>query len=354
MTAQRQFIFWFFVAAAFLALLFLFSPVLLPFVLGITIAYLLDPAVLKLTRYGFGRGVAAFVILFLFFAVIAGLLFILAPLAWHQFTALADNLPVYVEKFHAFLDLQKGRIESFLAPEKYTQTAKFVGDNGGAMAGVADSVFGGIAQGWGVVSRLLTLVCITPVVSYFMMKEWPRITGGVFDLFPRRHKDVIFGLLKKIDIKISGFIRGQLIVAFILGLSYALALTLAGLEYGFLIGILTGIFSVIPLVGSTLGLMAGVVVAWLQAGDWVFVMIVAGIFIGGQLIEGNLLTPKFVGDRVGLHPLWIFFALMAGGSLLGITGMLIAVPVAAAASVVIAFIIDQYKLSPYYKGIGHG
>lgn len=157
------------------------------------------------------------------------------------------------------------------------------------------------------------------------------------------------GLMKQIDEKLSGFVRGQITVAVVLGVAYAVMLTLAGLKYGFLIGLMSGLLSVIPMVGSAVGLVVSVAVAWFQAGEPTFVLLIAGIFIGGQVIEGNFLTPKLVGDSVGLHPLWVFFALLAGGSLLGILGMFLAVPVAAVIGVLLAFVLQKYKQSAYYQ-----
>lgn len=157
-------------------------------------------------------------------------------------------------------------------------------------------------------------------------------------------------LLKQIDAKLSGFVRGQITVAVMLGLGYALALSLAGLKYGFLIGLTSGLLSVIPMVGSVVGLIISVLVAWFQAGEIGFVVLIAGIFIAGQLIEGNFLTPKLVGDSVGLHPLWVFFALLAGGSLLGVLGMFVAVPIAAVIGVLLSYGLHQYRKSAYYLG----
>jgi predicted PurR-regulated permease PerM len=185
------------------------------------------------------------------------------------------------------------------------------------------------------------------------MKEWPSIVKWVEDLYPRQHDVVIRQLFNKMDKKISGFIRGQIIVAFSLGLFYAISLTIAGLNYGLLIGFIAGIFSIIPMVGSAIGLVVAVTVAWFDGGDIGYVAIILGIFLVGQFIEGNFLTPKVVGDSVGLHPLWIMFSLMAGGALFGVTGMLIAIPVAAIVGVLSGFFIDQYKLSGFYSNKSH-
>jgi predicted PurR-regulated permease PerM len=156
-------------------------------------------------------------------------------------------------------------------------------------------------------------------------------------------------MMRRIDQKLSGFVRGQITVALMLGTLYALALMIAGLNYGFLIGIISGVLSIIPLVGSTVGLLMAVLVAWFQTGgEWVFVGGIAAIFLVGQMIEGNILTPKLVGDSVGLHPLWVMFALMAGAALFGILGMLLAVPVAAIVGVLAGAGIAQYKSSALY------
>jgi predicted PurR-regulated permease PerM len=214
---------------------------------------------------------------------------------------------------------------------------------------VTGGIMGSVAAGGKFVVGAATTIALTPLVAFFMMVEWPRIVAWVEGLYPRQHAALIGNLLTKIDTKVAGFIRGQITVAFILGLIYALALAIAGLNYGFLIGICAGILSIIPLVGSTLGLVVSVVIAWFQTGDLVYTGIIAAIFLTGQFIEGNFLSPKIVGDSVGLHPLWIIFALLAGGSLFGIVGMLIAVPVAAVIGVLSGFAIERYKASPLYQ-----
>jgi len=180
--------------------------------------------------------------------------------------------------------------------------------------------------------------------------EWVHMARWAEGLMPRDHKKSIKKLLTQIDQKLSGFVRGQISVAVMLGVVYAIALSIIGLKYGFLIGITSGLLSIIPMVGSTVGLIISVAVAWFQAGELTFVALVGGIFIAGQIIEGNILTPKLVGESVGLHPLWVFFALLAGGSLFGVLGMLLAVPVAAVAGVLIGFGIERYKKSPYFRG----
>ncbi len=349
-TAQRQLIFWSLSFAAFLLLVYIFKSVLLPFVLGMVIAYLLNPAVNALGRAKLSRGPASLLILSIFALVVAALMAVIVPLAYRELVELSENFPVYIEKLMSFIQPVSDRIEAYIGEKSGEDLRAMAGDNAGTAAAMAGAVAGGIAHGAQALLHFFTVLVITPIVAYFMMKEWPRITAWVTDQLPRRDKKTILDLLAKIDRKLSGFIRGQLTVALVLGIFYAAALAAAGLQYGFLIGLCAGFLSVIPMVGSTIGLLVSIAVAWFQTGAWELPVIVGSIFLFGQLVEGNFLTPKIVGDRVGLHPLWIFFALMAGGSLFGVLGMLIAVPVAAVASVLIAFGLQQYKASPYYTG----
>lgn len=347
---RNQILFW---SVSFLVLftfVWLFKSVLLPFVLGIAVAYLLNPMVKLLGRIGFGRNAATIVILSGFFILLTALLAVITPVLYKEISALVDDLPSmsekltnaaapYQESFQSFFGIQNGN------------TLDLLKENAGASLSAGKTILSGLKAGGAAVTSFLTVIVIMPIVAFFMMREWPHMLGWMQDLMPRHHKDTIMDLLGQMDTKLAGFVRGQITVATMLGLIYAIGLSLAGLKYGFLIGFFAGVFSIIPMVGSTLGLFIGVLVAWLQAGDLMFVGIIAAIFIVGQLVEGNFLTPKFVGDSVGLHPLWVFFALMAGGALFGVVGMLIAVPVAAVISVMAGFLIRQYKLSSYYLGM---
>lgn len=341
--------FWIFFLALFVGFLFLFGDILSPFVLGIVIAYLLDPVMKKLSRKQIPRWVTALTILTLFCAFIALIVVIITPMAFRQGQMLIDEMPRYVDSLMAQAKPYLGWFERKTGTDYMEQLTASLKDNAGSLVGVTGGLAAGLASGGKFLANFATTLVLTPLVAFFMMKEWPNICRWVESLYPRQHATLIHGLLRKIDIKVAGFIRGQISVAFMLGVIYAIALTIAGLNYGFLIGIGAGFFSIIPLVGSTLGLVIGVVVAWFQTGDTTYTLIIAAIFMAGQFIEGNFLAPKVVGDKVGLHPLWIMFALLAGGSLLGITGMLIAVPVAAVVGVLGGFAIDKYKSSALYQ-----
>ncbi len=349
MTARNHFLFWSGTFALFLLTIWLFKGVLLPFVLGVAVAYLLDPIVEKLEKHKIRRWVSTLVLVLLFYSFVFLFLLALVPLLYKESTLLIREIPGFVDKALVWVSPYLDWAQSHFGETNGDSVRSAVQAHLGSALKVSRTLVEGIAAGGQAFMGVLMLIILTPIVSFFMMNEWPALKDWIMDLLPRKHKDTIIDLWKKIDTKLSGFVRGQLTVAFMLGLGYAIALTIAGLKFGFLIGIVSGILSIIPMVGSIVGLLISVGVAWFQSGEWSFVAIIAAIFLIGQFIEGNFLTPKLIGDSVGLHPLWILFALMAGGALFGIVGMLLAVPVAAVISVLGGFAIRTYKASPYYQ-----
>lgn len=346
---KTQLMFWGMASFILLAFVWAFKSVLTPFVLGITIAYLLNPLVKRFATRGLKRTTSSAIIILLFFIIVGTIIVLVTPIVAKESAQLIEDMPALLDKFFTMIQpyttwFQQNFGEGYIADAK-----TFMKDNVSKILKASGSIAGGLAAGGQAVIGTLTTIVLTPLVAFYMMREWPAITTWAEDLIPRKNEKMIKDLLKQIDLKLSGFVRGQLTVAFFLGLLYAVALTVAGLNYGFLIGVVAGFLSIIPMVGSTLGLLISVVVAWFQAGEVSYVLIIAAIFLVGQIIEGNILSPKLLGDSVGLHPLWILFALMAGGSLFGILGMLLAVPVAAVIGVLVSFAIMQYKNSPLYK-----
>ncbi len=341
-------IFWIATTIAFITVIILFKGVLLPFVLGVAVAYLLNPIVNKMGDIGIARAPAALMILGGFLIFLLAFIGIVSPILYRELVQFSKDLPEYIEKFWAMMTPITAKLDQYIGGTDAKSIETLLKDNAGSAANAAKFILSKLAAGSQAVIDMLSVAVFMPIVAYFMMAEWPAVTKWVRDLMPRHSEETIMNLLRQIDTKISGFVRGQISVAVVLGVSYAVMLTLAGLKYGFLIGLMSGLISVIPMVGSAVGLVVSVAVAWFQAGDIMFVLLIAGIFLGGQVIEGNFLTPKLVGDSVGLHPLWVFFALLAGGSLLGILGMFLSVPVAAVVGVLLSFAIQRYKESPYY------
>jgi predicted PurR-regulated permease PerM len=196
--------------------------------------------------------------------------------------------------------------------------------------------------------NLISLILITPVVTFYMLRDWNSFVKKFEELLPKKSKKSIMETLQEINTIISGFIRGQISVCIILGLFYSIGLKLVGLDLGLLVGFIAGIISFIPYVGSITGFLLGVVLAFAQYGDITHVLYVIAVFMCGQFLEGNFLTPKLVGESVGLHPVWVMFALLAGGVLLGFLGLMLAVPVAAIIGVLVRHGISRYKQSSLY------
>ncbi|MBI1300886.1 MAG: AI-2E family transporter [Alphaproteobacteria bacterium] len=349
LSPSMHILFWSGALIFFVLAIILFNSVLLPFVIGIAVAYLLNPVVNKLGEMGIGRSLAALIILGGFLTIVLALCLVFMPILYRELLQLSKELPFYIEQAGTFANPYLERLEGLIGRTEKSDIEGFLKDNAGSAVSVAKVILDRVASGGQAIVDMISVVIVMPIVAYFMMKEWPSITKWVLDLIPRHSEKAITDLLKKIDLKLAGFVRGQFTVAIMLGVCYAIVLTIVGLKFGILIGLVSGVLGVIPLVGSTVGFLISVVVAWFQTGDLVFVLIVAAIFFSGQVIEGNFLTPKFVGESVGLHPLWIFFALMAGASLLGVLGMFLAVPIAAVAGVLLSFALQKYKQSPYYR-----
>jgi predicted PurR-regulated permease PerM len=355
MLLKTQFLFWVAALAVLIGLIILFKSVLLPFVIGGVLAYLLNPLVTKLCGVGLSRRLSVLSILSVFVVTFVILLALLSPILLREAIGLIEALPQYFTRLQNVLDPYITLLQNRFGTPSADEIQTLVKDNLGRTLQVSQTVvsevLGGILTGGQAIIKFIVFVLLIPIVAYFMMMEWPSIHRSVDDLLPRKHADTIRGLGVQIDQKIAGFIRGQITVCLLLGFFYAIALSIAGLNYGFLIGLSTGLLTIIPYVGSTIGLVTSLSVAAFQSGgDLTYIALIGGIFAVGQFTEGNFITPKLMGESVGLHPLWIIFALMAGGSLLGLLGMFLAVPVAAVISVLVIFMLDQYRKSPYFNG----
>lgn len=348
MTLRNHAAFWTASFLVFALTLWVLNDMLLPFVAGMAIAYLLGPIVGRMIRAGVPRSLAALLILLIFFVVVGIVLALILPFVYREAVQLATDLPQYADQVQVHLAPYIEWLQKKLPVGDLSAFQDTLKNNIGKALRFGSSLMMGVASGGKAVAGFATFIVLTPIVAFFMMEEWVRITTWIDDMIPRRSYQTIRGLLSSIDRKVSGFIRGQLLISLVLGIAYAVALSIAGLKFGFLIGLMAGVLSIVPMVGSAIGLVAAVVVAWFQSHEWGYVGIIAAIFLIGQLLEGNVITPRIMGQAVGLHPLWILFALLAGGSLFGIVGMFLAVPVAAIIGVLAAFAIAQYKASPYF------
>lgn len=349
MTLQRQMMFWSGALVVTVVLLYIFSSILLPFIAGFAIAYFLDPLADWLEKHGFSRLAATFAILLLFLLVIAVFTLSLLPTLSSQVSMLAERLPEYMK---ILVDLYNNNAPNWLK-ELFHSPSGDVSSNISSLAsrsaGWAGTILASLWSGGLAVINIVSLLVITPIVVFYMLIDWDRMVGMIDDALPRAHVETIRGLAREMDSAVAGFIRGQGTVCLLLGSFYAIALTLTGLNFGLLIGLTAGVLSFIPYVGTITGFVLSMGMALAQFWpEWTMIAVVFGIFVLGQFVEGNFLQPVLVGDRVGLHPVWLMFSLFAFGYLFGFAGLLLAVPLAACAGVLVRFGVRRYKESPLY------
>lgn len=350
MSREKQMWVWGLGFAVFLLLLYVLSGVLTPFVAGLAVAYFLDPLADKLEALLKSRSAATAVILLAFFVVVTALGVALFPLLQAQVTGLVARIPDAIEAARQLVEPVVAQIEQELGADEIQK----IKDNAGTIAGEAVSWVAGMLKslflGGKAFVNTLSLLFIMPVVAFFLLRDWDLLVAKVDELLPRSSAATIREQFREIDATIAGFVRGQATVCLALGTIYATGLTLVGLDFGLLIGLGTGVLAFVPYVGMIIGLLVAFGVALMQFSDIISFAMVAGVFAVGQTIDAAFLTPNLVGGRVGLHPVWIIFALMAGGTLFGFTGVLLAVPVASVIGVLVRFAIGRYRASVLYTG----
>lgn len=350
MSREMQMRVWVVGLFVFLFLLYALSSVLTPFVAGLAVAYFLDPLADRLEALLKSRSAATALILLTFFAVVAAFGIALFPLLQSQVTGLIARLPDAINAAHGLLDPLIAKIELELGADELQKLK----DGAGAFAGEAVSWLIGVLKslflGGKAVVNALSLLFIMPVVAFFLLRDWDLLVAKVDGLLPRRSADTIRQQFREIDATIAGFVRGQATVCLALGAIYATGLTLVGLDFSLLIGLGTGLMAFVPYVGMIIGLLTAFAVALMQFSDPLSFVLVAAVFGVGQSIDAAFLTPNLVGGRVGLHPVWIIFALMTGGALFGFTGVLLAVPVASIIGVLVRFAIGRYLSCALYTG----
>lgn len=347
LSARDQLKYWGIAALVFAVVLWFLGDVLLPFVLGMAIAYLLDPVADRLQRWGLSRGAATAVI-----TVGAILVFVLAalvliPALVAQTIDLIDLAPKLLSRLQDFLaqHFPNALDEGAPAREALNSIGQTIKERGPQLF---ETVLGSL----GSFINVMVLLVIVPVVAVYMLLDWDRMTARIDALLPRDHAPVVRRLARDIDASLSGFIRGMGTVCLILGIYYAVALMVVGLQFGLVVGFIAGLLTFIPYLGAMIGGVLAIGLALFQFwGEWWWIAAVAVIFLLGQFAEGNFLTPKLVGDSVGLHPVWLILALSVFGALFGFVGMLVAVPLMAALGVIARFGVDQYLDSSLYGGM---
>lgn len=351
MSQRQQWLAWGLILALFIVLLVLLRGILLPFVVAMASAYLLDPVADRLEERGLSRTMATLWIVVVFFAAIAAVLVVLVPVIVHQLDSFVGNLPKYLAALRdsalPYLQHIAGRFGIDL--DGGLQTA--LKNNSEQAMKVVNGVLAGLWGGGAALFNTLSLLVVTPVVSFYLLRDWDRMIAHINDYLPLDHAETVREQAREIDRVLAGFVRGQMLVCLILAIFYGLGLSLLGLQFGLFIGLTAGAISFIPYVGSTLGFIVSIGVALAQFWpDWIWVAAVAALFGVGQFLEGNFIAPKLVGDRVGLHPVWIMFGLFAGGALFGFVGILLAVPIFAVIGVLTRFALNRYRDSLLYHG----
>ncbi|WP_434721988.1 AI-2E family transporter [Mesorhizobium sp. RIZ17] len=348
---RRQVFFWLATAVLLALFLYLFSGILLPFVAGMVLAYFLDPVADWLQRLGLSRLMATVVILIAFIVVVVLAFVILVPVLATQMADFARKLPEYLTRLQSLIT----SFDPKWLEQRFGVNAAGLRDGLNSLLtsgfSLLTTVFTSIWSSGVALVSVVSLFVVTPVVAFYMLLDWDRMVAEVDGWVPRDHVETVRALARDINTATAGFVRGQGTLCLVLGAMYATGLTLTGLNFAILIGFFAGVISFIPYVGSLTGLVLAVGVAFVQFWpDWTMVVLVACVFFVGQFIEGNILQPRLVGKSVGLHPVWLMFALFAFGALFGFVGLLIAVPASAAIAVLVRFAIARYLESPLYKG----
>jgi predicted PurR-regulated permease PerM len=354
MSLQRQIGFWIGCLVALILFVYLFSGVLTPFIAALILAYLLDPAVDRLEKFGLSRLLSTCILVVGCLLIFVLVLVIAVPIIANQTAAFLAKVPAYSVRLQALLSEYGGPlIERFGGPDRLKEIQASLGAGLGEGAKWAGSLIASLASSGGTVIGVISLLVLTPVITFYLLLDWDHMVARIDDCLPLDHRATIRQLATEMDQSVAGFIRGQALLCLILGLFYAVGLALIGLNFGFLIGILAGFISFVPFVGSITGFLVagGVAIAQFWPEYWMVVAVLA-IFGIGQFVEGNILQPKLLGEAVGLHPVWLMFALLAAGSLLGFVGVLLAVPLAAVIGVLVRFFLRQYLESRYYHGQG--
>ncbi len=343
-------LFWVFVSIITILLISLLRDVLPPFVIGLGIAYLLNPTVTKLTHRRVPRSVATLLVLLSFILVLAAIITGLSPIISKQVTEFIGDVPTYYAAAKSYVQPYVHNLFQRLNADQVQQIKDAAGNNvGTVLQGAQDVLLGVWDKGMAFID-IATFIFITPVVAFYCLRDWPRITRRINNLWPRDYAPKMRQIFAEFDERLAGFFRGQTLVCCFLGVFYAIGLTIIGLKFGLAIGFIAGILSFIPYVGSTFGLVASVGVALAQFEGATMPLVTLSIFLAGQFIEGNILAPKLVGERIGLHAVWVIFALLAGGKLFGFTGLLLAVPVAAMIGVLVRHGLKWYEASDMYGG----
>ncbi|WP_254073186.1 AI-2E family transporter [Acidisphaera sp. S103] len=327
----------------------LFASVLAPFVAAAVIAYALDPAATRLTRLGLPRGAAALLMILAVIAAVLLFALLLYPLVIVQVGLLVNRIPQYATLVQGWAREMLTHLQENFGPDVVNDKLRdLVSGQAGSMLSILLSTVTGVLGSGFAIFNLLSLAVVTPVVGFYLLRDWPKVVRMVDSWLPYRYRDVIRAQAREVDRILSAWVRGQALCCLLLALYYAASLTVAGLDLGLIVGLMAGLLSFIPYVGSIAGGVTALGLALAQFPHWRGVVVVGAVLIIGQILEGYVIYPRFLGDRVELPAVWVIFALFAGGAAFGFLGVMMAVPVAATIGVLARFWLRRYLASPLY------
>jgi predicted PurR-regulated permease PerM len=334
---------WLLLLIGFGALFWASRSVLGPFVAGFIVAYLLDPTTQRLEKRGWPRWLAAMVVLVLFFAALIGVLLASAPIIQAEVIQLTKTLPTLIDNTLPLAERLLNDTRMFSNSQEI-----FANISNKAVEWFSSS-FGSIVAGSLAFVNLLSFIVITPIVAFYLLRDWPVIVKQIESWWPRAKLPVIKALWAEADEALSGFVRGQSLVCLALAVFYAAGWSLVGLNYAIVLGLLAGVLGFVPFLGVIFAVGLSLLIALGQWGfDPVQLGMVIGVFAVGQVLESSVLTPNLIGNRIGLHPVWVLFAVFAGGTIAGIVGVFFAVPVAAVLGVIVRHALAHYRTSSFY------
>ncbi len=334
---------------ALLLFFYLFSSILLPFVAAMGIAYFLDPLASRITRAGIPRWLAALFLVIAMIALVLTFVLLLYPIILSQIGLLLQRVPEYVVEVQAWANGTLSHLQKHLGSDFVdNKLREIVASHAGAMIPYAVSALSQVIGGGFAIVNALTLLVVTPIVAFYLLRDWPKLVAKADAVLPQRYAGIIRAQVVEVDRILSAWLRGQLLCCLMLAAFYSIGLTIVGLDLGLVVGLMAGMISIIPYVGTITGAVTSIGLAIAQFPNWDGVFLVVGVFVLGQILEGYVIYPKLLGNRVELHDVLVIFALLAGGAAFGFLGVLLAVPVTAALGVLVRFWIRRYLRSPLY------
>jgi predicted PurR-regulated permease PerM len=342
-----QLLFWTVVITLFVLFLQEIKAILLPFVIGAMVAYLFDPLADRLELNRFSRAGASAVVTITLFTILITAIILGGPLLYKQMLALIAVLPDLLREGQKIVEHHSAPLLDLLGQVNGTEISEEQLSPQKLLH--LDTMMMGVAGSGMAAINVLSLLFLTPIVCFYLLRDWDRMVAAINKLLPRAYADTIREQCSEIDATLAGYLRGQVTVMFVLTIYYAIALTLIGIKFPIILALIAGLFIIIPYVGTLVSTALAVGIAYMEFSlEWQTIAVLAVYFVG-QIMEQQILTPQIIGERVGLHPLWMLFGMLAGAVLLGFVGVLLAVPITAVAGVLVRFAVDRYLQSPFYK-----